>query len=145
MSSFAVAGAEMRSVAVAVSGSSGCARGSRRAVQWAAENLVPQADRFILVHVIPRVTSIPTPSGECVPISEADSDVLAAYVQDVKQKSEEIFVPFKELCKSSRMETLLLEDDNPADALLSFISESGIQILKIERTRDISDRSKKCS
>ncbi|XP_015973700.1 U-box domain-containing protein 34 isoform X1 [Arachis duranensis] len=129
MSSFAVAGAEMRSVAVAVSGSSGCARGSRRAVQWAAENLVPQADRFILVHVIPRVTSIPTPSGECVPISEADSDVLAAYVQDVKQKSEEIFVPFKELCKSSRMETLLLEDDNPADALLSFISESGIQIL----------------
>lgn len=27
------------------------------------------------------------------------------------------------------METLLLEDDNPASALLSFISESGIQIL----------------
>lgn len=52
-----------RSVAVAVSGDSatGAAKGSRRAVQWAVDNVVPQADRFILVHVIPRITSIATP------------------------------------------------------------------------------------
>lgn len=50
-----------RSVAVAVSGGSGAAKGSRRAVQWAFENVVPQADRFVLVHVIPKITSIPTP------------------------------------------------------------------------------------
>ncbi|RDY08570.1 U-box domain-containing protein 34, partial [Mucuna pruriens] len=115
-----------RSVAVAVSGGS---RGSRRAVQWAVENLVPQADRFILVHVIPRITSIATPTGEYIPISEADADVFAAYVQDVKQKSEQIFVPFKKLCDSNTMETVLLEDNNAAEALLSFISDSGVQIL----------------
>jgi hypothetical protein len=50
-----------RSVAVAVSGGSGAAKGSRRALQWAMENVVPQADRLILVHVIPRITSIPSP------------------------------------------------------------------------------------
>jgi len=50
-----------RSVAVAVSGGSGAAKGSRRALQWAMENVVPQADRLILVHVIPKITSIPTP------------------------------------------------------------------------------------
>ncbi|KAK7265393.1 hypothetical protein RJT34_33013 [Clitoria ternatea] len=115
-----------RSVAVAVSGG---AKGSQRAVQWAVDNLVPQADRFILVHVFPTITTITTPSGEHIPISEADADVFAAYVQDVKQKSEQIFVPFKKLCDSNMMETILLEDDNPASALLSFISESGVQIL----------------
>ncbi|KAL9325866.1 hypothetical protein ACSQ67_006511 [Phaseolus vulgaris] len=116
-----------RSVAVAVSG--GSSKGSRRAVQWAVDNLVPQADRFILVHVISPITSIATPTEEYIPVSEADADVFAAYVDDVKQKSEQIFVPFKKLCGSNTMETVLLEDDNVAEALLSFISESGVQTL----------------
>ncbi|CAK8564018.1 unnamed protein product [Lathyrus sativus] len=118
-----------RSVAVAVSGGSGAAKGSRRALLWAMKNVVPQADRLILVHVIPRITSILSPAGEYIPISEADTHAFAAYVQDVKQKSEEIFVSFKKLCESNTIETFLLEDDNPANALLSFISESGVQIL----------------
>ncbi|WJX90969.1 hypothetical protein P8452_72810 [Trifolium repens] len=118
-----------RSVAVAVSGGSGAAKGSRRALQWAMENVVPQADRLILVHVIPKITSIPSPAGGYIPISEADAHAFAAYVQDVKQKSEEIFVSFKKLCEPNTIETFLLEDDNPANALLSFISESGVQIL----------------
>lgn len=115
-----------RSVAVAVSGG---VRGSRRAVQWAVENLVPQADRFILVHVIPPITSIATPTGEYIPVSEADADVLASCVQDVKLKSRQIFLPFTKLCDSNTMETVLLEDDNVAEALLSFISESRVQTL----------------
>ncbi|XP_057417039.1 U-box domain-containing protein 34 isoform X2 [Lotus japonicus] len=121
--------ATLRSVAVAVSGGSGAAKGSRRAVQWAVDNLVPQADRFILVHVIPRISSIPTPTGEYIPVSEADADAFATYVEDVKQKSEQVFVPFKKLCESEMMETMLLEDDNPANALLGFVSESGVQTL----------------
>ena len=53
----------MTSVAVAVNGGSGGGGGdgSRRAVKWAVENLMPRADRFVLVHVIPNVISIPTP------------------------------------------------------------------------------------
>lgn len=54
----------MTSVAVAVNGVRGGKGGgaSRRAVRWAVENLLPTADRFILVHVMPKITSIPTPS-----------------------------------------------------------------------------------
>jgi hypothetical protein len=51
----------MTSVAVAVNGGGG-GKESRRAVLWAVENLMPEADRFILVHVMPKITSIPTPS-----------------------------------------------------------------------------------
>ncbi|XP_054820746.1 U-box domain-containing protein 34 [Prosopis cineraria] len=119
----------MRSVAVAVNGGSSAGRGSRRAVQWALENLMPQADKFILVHVMPIITSIPTPSGDCIPIMDLDANVATAYVQDVKEKFEKIFIPFKKLCKAGTVETLLLEDDNPATALLKYISESEIQIL----------------
>ncbi|XP_028753561.1 U-box domain-containing protein 34 [Neltuma alba] len=119
----------MRSVAVAVNGGSSAGRGSRRAVQWAVENLMPQADRFILVHVMPRIASIPTPSGECIPVMDLDAHVATAYIQDVKEKFEQIFTQLKKLCKTSTVETLLLEDDDPATALLRYISESEIQIL----------------
>lgn len=52
-------------VAVAVKGMIGDklgGAGSRRAVRWAVDNLLPKAYRFMLVHVIPTITSIPTPS-----------------------------------------------------------------------------------
>jgi hypothetical protein len=53
----------MTSVAVAVNGVAGGngGRGSRRTVRWAVENLMPTADRFVLIHVMPKITSIPTP------------------------------------------------------------------------------------
>lgn len=47
---------KLTTVAIAVKSGSG----SRRAVRWVVENL--KADRFVLVHVMPAVTSIPTPS-----------------------------------------------------------------------------------
>ncbi|KAI3841375.1 hypothetical protein MKX03_000002, partial [Papaver bracteatum] len=46
-------------VAVAVRGSS--STGSRQAVSWAVDNLFLIADRFVLVHVMPPINSIPTP------------------------------------------------------------------------------------
>lgn len=50
------------SVAVAVHGDSDSGgKGSRRAVTWAIENLLHEADRFVLVHVMPKIASIPTP------------------------------------------------------------------------------------
>lgn len=46
---------KLTTVAIAIKSGSG----SRRAVRWAVENL--KADRFVLVHVMPAITSIPTP------------------------------------------------------------------------------------
>ncbi|XP_031255691.1 U-box domain-containing protein 34 [Pistacia vera] len=125
------ASAEMKSVAVAVNvgEGSGGGNGSRRAVRWAVENLMNKADRFILVHVMPPITSIPTPSGECIPVAELDENVVKVYVQDVKLKTEEIFIPYKKLCKTRKVETLVLEDDNPASALLRYVSAARINNL----------------
>lgn len=46
-------------VAVAVKSAEG--KGSQRAVRWAVENLMHKADRLVLVHVMPKITSVPTP------------------------------------------------------------------------------------
>lgn len=121
----------MTSVAVAVNGAVGGegGKGSRLAVRWALENLVPKADRVVLVHVMPKITSIPTPSGEHIPVEELDKNMVATYVEDVKSKFEEIFVPFRKLLKTRKVETSLLEDDDPATALLRYVTGSGIKSL----------------
>ncbi|KAL8136515.1 hypothetical protein V2J09_002516 [Rumex salicifolius] len=119
-------------VAVAVANSgNGRGNGSRRAVRWAAENLIPQADRFILVHVMPNVTHIPTPAGDRVSIKELDPAIVTKYLKDVKIKCEEIFIQYKRIIKSDivPVESLVLEDDNPATALLKYISKSHVRCL----------------
>ena len=36
-------------------------------------------------------------------VSELDADVVALYVHDVKQKYEQIFVPFKKMCRREKV------------------------------------------
>ncbi|KAK9099403.1 hypothetical protein Syun_026448 [Stephania yunnanensis] len=116
-------------------------RSSRRAVRWAIENLMPQShQRLILIHVMPPIATIPTPSGTHVLIKEMDADVVAIYKQDMKLKLDEIFLPFIKLCKTGKMERLVLEDNNPADALVRFMSESGCKSLVLSPSNCITRR-----
>ncbi|XP_009408916.2 U-box domain-containing protein 34 isoform X1 [Musa acuminata AAA Group] len=115
-------------VTVAVCGGRGAGR-SRRAVRWAAEHLVPHAHRVVLVHVIRAVTSIPSPSGERVPVDRLGKDVVEMYVQDLKSKAQQVLFPFRELCGTRNVETLVLEGENPAAALLEYVSISGTKNL----------------
>ncbi|KAJ8423018.1 hypothetical protein Cgig2_023355 [Carnegiea gigantea] len=122
----------MTTAAVAVNiGGSGRGNGSKRAVRWAVENLWTQSHRFVLVHVMPIITHIPTPSGDRIPIKELDAKVVARYMADVKEKAKEIFIQYKKLCKSSEVEfeTLLLEYDNVAAALSDYVRKSGVRSL----------------
>ncbi|KAL8223321.1 hypothetical protein R6Q57_018796 [Mikania cordata] len=106
-------------------------KGSRRAVRWAVENLFQKTDRFVLVHVIPRITSIPTPSGKQIPIMDLDANVVAMYIEDTKSRIEDLFLPYKKLCKGKKIETLVVEGDNPASGLVGYAFESGINSLVI--------------
>ncbi|KAF3545329.1 hypothetical protein DY000_02001213 [Brassica cretica] len=119
-------------VAVAVKGSAGDAVGgaaSRRALRWTVENLLPNVDRLVLVHVMPTVTTIPSPSGSKIPVEELEESVVSMYKRDLRKEYEQVFVPFKKLCGSSKVETLLLEHDDPAKALLKYVSDSEVECL----------------
>ncbi|WZZ39066.1 hypothetical protein YC2023_035325 [Brassica napus] len=119
-------------VAVAVKGSVGDAVGgaaSRRALRWTVENLLPNVDRLVLVHVMPTVTTIPSPSGSKIPVEELEESVVSMYKRDLNKEYEQVFVPFKKLCGSSKVETLLMEHDDPAKALLKYVSDSEVECL----------------
>ncbi|WZY81168.1 hypothetical protein YC2023_027552 [Brassica napus] len=119
-------------VAVAVKGSVGDAVGgaaSRRALRWTVENLLPNVDRLVLVHVMPNVTTIPSPSGSKIRVEELEESVVAMYKRDLRKEYEQVFVPFKRLCGSSKVETLLMEHDDPAKALLKYVSDSEVECL----------------
>ncbi|KAK9715714.1 hypothetical protein RND81_06G184600 [Saponaria officinalis] len=122
----------MTTVAVAVNaGGNGRGNGSKRAVRWAVENLLCRADHFVLVHVMPTITHIPTPSGDRIAIKELEATVRAKYIEDVRQKSQDIFAQYKKLYKPGEpsFETLLIEYDNGAAGLIDYISKSGVRSL----------------
>ncbi|MCD7455342.1 hypothetical protein HAX54_027883 [Datura stramonium] len=116
---------EKVTVAVAVKSSEG--RGSQRAVKWAVEKLLPKAHRFVFIHIMPTITTIPTPSGEYIPVDGLEANVVKLYTADKRAKCEEIFIPFKILCKRKNVETLVLEGNNPATVLLKYVNDSGIK------------------
>ncbi|KAL9149732.1 hypothetical protein ABFS82_12G124800 [Erythranthe guttata] len=109
-------------VAVAVKSAEG--RGTQRAVRWAVDNLLHKADRLVLVHVMRAITSVPTPSGGCISVKDLDASAAGMYIQDVRAKCEESFQTFKRLYETEKIETLLLEGDSPAFALLRYMSDS---------------------
>ncbi|XP_051149040.1 U-box domain-containing protein 34 isoform X2 [Andrographis paniculata] len=117
----------MTTVAVAVRSAYG--RGSRRAVRWAVENLMHKADRLVLVHVMPTITSVPTPSGSSISIKALDSSVVEMYMQEMRAKIEETFLTYKLMYTTISVETLILEGDNPAFALIRYISDSRVASL----------------
>lgn len=63
-------------VVVAVAVKSGRGGGSRRAFKWAVEKFMGNENHFVLVHVIPTVTVIPTPCNHSLysspPFSHAE-------------------------------------------------------------------------
>ncbi|CDP03134.1 unnamed protein product [Coffea canephora] len=118
-------------VAVAVAVKSSRGKGSRRAVRWAVEKMIWKAEPIVLVHVIPPVTSIPTPSGQRIPIEEVDAKILRLYVDDMKERSKQMLIPFKKLCKRRRVEIVVLEGDSPASALVRYVADVGISALVV--------------
>ncbi|KAH6761651.1 hypothetical protein C2S52_019084 [Perilla frutescens var. hirtella] len=64
-------------------------------------------------------------AGGSIPISELDESVVEMYTHDVRAKCEENFLTLRYRYRTHKIETLLLEGDNPALALLRYISDSG--------------------
>ncbi|KAG2240852.1 hypothetical protein Bca52824_097041 [Brassica carinata] len=58
-----------------------------------------------------------------------EESVVSMYKRDRRKEYEQVFVPFKRHCESSKVETLLLEDNDTAKALLKYISDSEVECL----------------
>ncbi|KAM0923201.1 hypothetical protein ACQ4PT_005748 [Festuca glaucescens] len=120
------AGGDPLAVAVAVRGDG---RASRRAARWAAANFATVPGRVALVHVIPPVYFVPSPTGERVPVERMEAEVVEMYAQDRRARAQDVFLPFRRLCGRRSVETVVLEGDSVAEALARYAAESGVRNL----------------
>ncbi|KAF8648348.1 hypothetical protein HU200_064932 [Digitaria exilis] len=93
--------------------------------------MVPAGGRVALVHVIPPVSFVPSPSGERVPVEKMEREVVEIYAQDCRARAQEVFIPFRRLFARRTVETVVLEGNSVAEALKSYAVESGVRSLVV--------------
>ncbi|PUZ60189.1 hypothetical protein GQ55_4G103800 [Panicum hallii var. hallii] len=58
-----------------------------------------------------------------------EREVVEMYAQDRRARAQEVFLPFRRLCARRAVETVVLEGDSVAEALVSYAAESGVRSL----------------
>ncbi|XP_052187044.1 U-box domain-containing protein 35-like isoform X2 [Diospyros lotus] len=132
-------------VAIAISGS----RKSKYIVEWALQKFVPEGKlMFKLLHVRPKITTVPTPMGNSIPISQVRDDVAAAYIKEAEWQTNEKLLPYSNMCsrKKVQVEILQIESDDVVDAISREVDDSTISNLVIgASSHSIFSRGQKLS
>ncbi|CAN6922252.1 unnamed protein product [Brassica oleracea] len=109
-------------------------RKNKNVVTWALEKFAPEANvGFKLLHIHPRITSVPTPMGNTIPISEVRDDVVAAYRQEVLWQAEDVLKPYKKMFERRKVavEVHVIESDTVAAAIAEVVTRNSIERLVI--------------
>ncbi|KAL0734364.1 hypothetical protein Bca4012_010574 [Brassica carinata] len=118
-------------VAVALSGSTK----SKNILKWALKKFASDKNVvFKLIHVHPKITSILTPSGKTVSISEAPEDVAATYRRQIMEETKETLLkPYKKMCelKKVAVEFQVLESNSVAVAITREVNQHLVSTLVI--------------
>ncbi|XP_047316155.1 U-box domain-containing protein 35-like isoform X2 [Impatiens glandulifera] len=112
-------------VAIAINGS----KKSKYIVKWALEKFILESNFMVkLLHVRPKITGVPTPMGNLIPVSSVRDDVVTAYRQDVEWQTSEKLMPYKNMCIRNKVKVELkqIESDDIVDAISIEIKESNI-------------------
>ncbi|KAK9130807.1 hypothetical protein Sjap_011294 [Stephania japonica] len=95
-------------VAVAVNGS----RKSNCALKWGLERFSDEGNvMFKLLHVRARITTVATPMGNYIPISQVRDDVATAYKKEMEWKTSKRLLPHKQLCSEKKVEAEIVQID----------------------------------
>ncbi|KAJ8425470.1 hypothetical protein Cgig2_001059 [Carnegiea gigantea] len=119
-----------RMVAIALNGGSK----GKFIVRWAIEKFVPDENVvFKLLHVYPKISGVPTPMGNLLPLPQVRDDVAAAYKKEIEWQKTEMILPFQKLfnLKKVAAETVLIESDEIANGISMEIAKHGIKDLVI--------------
>ncbi|KAJ4913133.1 U-box domain-containing protein 35 [Raphanus sativus] len=109
-------------------------RKNKNVVTWSLEKFAPEGNiGFKLLHIHPRITSVPTPMGNTIPISEVRDDVVAAYRQEVLWQAEEVLKPYKKMFERRKVavEVHVIESDNVAAAIAEEVTRNSIERIVI--------------
>ncbi|KAL8096033.1 U-box domain-containing protein 35-like isoform X2 [Apium graveolens] len=132
-------------VAIAINGNSN----SKYVVKWALDKFVLEGNLlFKLLHVRPRITAVPTPMGNFIPISEVRDDIVATYMKEVEWETDEKLILYKKMCAQRKVEVevLQIESDDVVDAIAGEVARCNIKRLVIgASSRGIFSRGRRLS
>ncbi|XP_059316097.1 U-box domain-containing protein 35-like [Lycium ferocissimum] len=117
-------------VAVAITGN----KNSRYVVKWALEKFIPEGEmRFMLLHVRPEITAVPTPMGNLIPIAQVREDVADAFRKEVELQTSEKLLPYKTMCSRRQVQVgvVQLESNDVINAIAGVVSKCCINKLVI--------------
>nr|KJB53689.1 hypothetical protein B456_009G001200 [Gossypium raimondii] len=122
---------ESVAVAVAVAVAIDKDKGSQHALKWAVDHLISRGQSITLLHVKTKPSSIPTPSGSHVKMSDVNDEVAKAYKQQLESQAKEVFLPFRCFCsrKDIKCNEVILEDTDISKALIDYVSSFPIETL----------------
>lgn len=100
------------------------------ALSWALTHLATPSSIVYLIHIFPEVHSIPTPLG-VVPKNRVSSQQVERHMNQERVKRSQMLQKFMNLCQASKVQvdTLLVESDQVANAVVELISVLGIKRL----------------
>ncbi|KAL7604259.1 U-box domain-containing protein 36 [Lactuca sativa] len=120
---------------------------SMDALLWTlGNNLNDESTIVYLVYVFPEIRFLPTPLGR-LPISQANPDQKENFLNQERRKRSEYLQKFLSLCSSSKVqvETVLIESDMEAKAILDLIPILNIRKLVLGATKSTLRKLKSSS
>ncbi|XP_048228712.1 U-box domain-containing protein 35 isoform X3 [Ricinus communis] len=109
-------------------------RKSKYVVYWALEKFIPKENVvFKLLHVRPKITAVPTPMGNFIPVSQIRDDVAAAYRKEMEWQTSQMLLPFKNICtrRNVQVDVDMIESNDVAKALAEEVAKCTINKLVI--------------
>ncbi|KAL4585334.1 hypothetical protein LXL04_009952 [Taraxacum kok-saghyz] len=119
---------------------------SMDALVWTLGNHLHESTIVYLVYVFPEIRFLPTLLGR-LPISQANQEQKDGYLMQERSKRSEYLQKFISICSSSKVqvETVLVESDMEAKAILDLIPILNIQKLVLGATKSTLRKLKSSS
>ncbi|KNA11628.1 hypothetical protein SOVF_133010 [Spinacia oleracea] len=106
---------------------------SSEALVWTLKHSVhPGTSLVYLIHIFPDLKFIPSPfGGGVVPKTQVSPDLVERYLAEDTRKRRELLTKYVDICTSHRVqvETILIESDSVANAIVELISVLNIRQL----------------
>ncbi|KAF8033634.1 hypothetical protein BT93_C0037 [Corymbia citriodora subsp. variegata] len=106
-------------------------KASQYALKWTVDHFLSRGQALTLLHVKTRTSSIPTPMGSHVAISDMNDDVARVYRQQNENHAKEIFLPFRCFCsrKEIQCNEIIVEDTDIGKAIVDFVTATPLDVL----------------
>ncbi|KAK1309425.1 U-box domain-containing protein 35 [Acorus calamus] len=103
-------------------------KNSQHALKWAANHLISRGHIFTLLHVRKKITTIPTPSGHHVPLSEVEEEVSLPFLEQLNLQTKELLLPFQCFCSRRGLQCreVILEDNDIAKAVVDYVMHQSV-------------------